>query len=117
MDRNQEQEDMLLEQFFNQQRFEVADDGFSQGVMRLLPDRARRLNRLWTALCMVVAVVFFIVERGWSAIVGSVEGAWADITTHELVYQLNPLTIYMALVLLAIVGSYRLLSAEKRHIL
>ena len=98
-----------MQQFFNQQRFDVEDNGFSHRVMRMLPDRARRLNRLWTAVCTVVAA-FFVAGRGWKAVSGSLQGAWADISNHDLMYQLSPLTIYMGLLFLAIAGSYRLVS-------
>ncbi len=110
MERNHEQEELLLQQFFNQQRFDVEDNGFSHRVMRMLPDRARRLNRLWTAVCTVVAVAFFVAGRGWKAVSGSLQGAWADISNHDLMYQLSPLTIYMGLLFLAIAGSYRLVT-------
>lgn len=48
---------------------QVADDGFTNSVMNQLPDkRALRLSRLWTALCLVVAVVLFVLLRGWEMI-------------------------------------------------
>ena len=116
MDHPLEQDERLLERFFGEQLFEVTDDGFSHRVMKKIPDRARRLNRLWTALCLVAAVAFIIAERGLTAMVGSLQGLWADVSTHELLSRLNPLTVYLALVLLAAVGSYRLLAAERRHV-
>ena len=60
----------LLEQFFRpMQQIQVADDGFTKRVMSRLPDkRALRLSRLWTALCLTVAVVLFVLLRGWEVL-------------------------------------------------
>jgi hypothetical protein len=60
----------ILEQFFRpMQQMQVDDDGFTERVMSRLPDgRALRLSRLWTALCLTVAVVLFVLLRGWEMI-------------------------------------------------
>jgi hypothetical protein len=61
--------DVLLKQFFSDAaRQQIADDGFSQRVMRQLPARTNWFVRLWTAGCTSVAVVLFVVCRGWELV-------------------------------------------------
>ena len=64
----------LLEQLFRPMKeLELADDGFSERVMRQLPHRdLRRLSRLWSALCIAVAILLFILMRGWELLAYSV---------------------------------------------
>ena len=60
----------LLEKLFSEARqMEVADNGFTERVMRQVPDtRAQTFSRLWTAFCVVVAVTVFVLMRGWEII-------------------------------------------------
>lgn len=50
-------DDVLVKKFFSENRIDVPDDGFSRRVMRRLPDRTRRISRLWTAVCVVVGLL------------------------------------------------------------
>ncbi len=56
-------DDKLIKEFLAANRPEVADMGFSRRVMHRLPDRAYRLNRIWSVLCMVAGVLFAVL---WS---------------------------------------------------
>lgn len=60
----------LLEQLFRPMKeMTVADDGFTDRVVERLPQRnAWRLSRLWTIFCIVVAVVLFLLLRGWEIV-------------------------------------------------
>ena len=60
----------LLEQLFAPVReVQMEDNGFTERVMNRIPStRTQRLSRLWTAFCVVVAVVLFILMRGWQSI-------------------------------------------------
>ena len=60
----------LLEQLFQPMKeMQLADDGFTDRVMKQLPQRdVWRLSRLWTVFCVVVAVVLFVLLRGWEII-------------------------------------------------
>jgi len=61
--------DILLQQFFAEaSRQEIADDGFSRRVINRLPSRVNWLVRLWTAFCVIVGVVLFVVFRGWELV-------------------------------------------------
>lgn len=58
----------LLEQLFRPAReMQIADDGFSDEVMRRLPQRrdVKRLGRLWTMFCLLVAAALFVLLGGW----------------------------------------------------
>ena len=67
----------LLEQLFRPMReMKIEDNGFSDCVMQQLATstevqashRTERLTHLWTAFCIAVAVVLFILMRGWITI-------------------------------------------------
>ncbi len=60
----------LLEQVFQPMReMQIPDEGFTERVVQQMPDsRSRRLSRLWTILCVVVAVLLFWLLRGWEMI-------------------------------------------------
>ncbi len=72
-------DDQLLQAFFADNRMEeVPDDGFSDRVMQALPDleqekalaKRRRLEHLWTAVCVAVGVIAAVVCQGWEQIQG-----------------------------------------------
>ena len=72
-------DDQLLQAFFADNKMEeVPDDGFSDKVMQALPaleqERAlvkrRRLEHLWTAVCMAIGVIAAVVCQGWEQILG-----------------------------------------------
>lgn len=75
MDNNTGNDDLLLQQFFGEAaRQPVADNGFTQRVMQRLPQRADWFSRLWTAGCIAVFVVLFVVFRGWELLAVHFEG-------------------------------------------
>jgi hypothetical protein len=57
-------DDELVAMFFDENRQELADDGFSHHVMKQLPSRSIRLRRIWTAVCTVVGIAFFFLADG-----------------------------------------------------
>ena len=57
------EEEQLIGRFFAENTVELQDRGFTNRVMRRLPDRSVCLNRIWTAICMVAAVAVFILTR------------------------------------------------------
>ncbi len=52
-----ENDDLLVRSFFADNRIDIADDGFTERVMRGLPSRAVRLNRIWTVICGLAGIV------------------------------------------------------------
>ncbi len=59
-----ENNDRLLEEFFAANRHEVADNGFSQRVMRRLPARSRQLAQIWSICGFTLVVVLFVALDG-----------------------------------------------------
>ena len=59
-----ENEDKLLEQFFADNRQEIADNGFTRRVMHRLPANGHRLSQIWTTFCFTLALVLFIALDG-----------------------------------------------------
>jgi len=68
-------DERLLESFFADCRMDIPDDGFSDRVMAALPSVEsqenrvvsmfnRRLEHLWTAVCVIAGLVFLFVFRG-----------------------------------------------------
>lgn len=67
-------DDVLVKKFFSENRIDVPDDGFSRRVMRRLPDRTRRISRLWTAVCVVIGLLIFFRNKGFSVLVSCFDG-------------------------------------------
>lgn len=62
-----EDNERLIEQFMKQHRQEIADDGFTERVMRGLPERKPQhdwLPTIWNAVMMTLALVLFIAFGG-----------------------------------------------------
>jgi hypothetical protein len=62
-----EDNERLIEQFLKQNRQEIADDGFTERVMRGLPERKPQydwLPTIWNAVMMTLALVLFIIFGG-----------------------------------------------------
>ena len=55
-----ENDDKLIAAFFEENRREIADNGFSKRVMHHLPDRTSRLSHLWTVFCCLLGAGLFI---------------------------------------------------------
>lgn len=106
MDMTDNNDDILVKKFFSENRIDVPDDGFSKRVMRRLPNRTRRISRLWTAVCVVVGLMIFFRNKGFSVLVSCFDGIFSDVLArHE---QLNNphmlLTVGLVLLLMWGVG-------------
>lgn len=70
------EDEQLLQSFFADSQMELPDDGFSDRVMAALPSvetekaaaASRRLERLWTLICVAIGVVVAVVCQGWEQI-------------------------------------------------
>ena len=62
--KNQMSDDELLSQFFSAHMSQPQDNGFSERVMRQLPQRARRMNRIWSGICALLAAALFLLLDG-----------------------------------------------------
>ena len=113
---NQEQvlhlsDEELIGKFFAEQTFDVADRGFTNRVMRRLPDRSLWLNRIWTAVCAVAVVAVFIFTKGWITLAGSLQGLFADTVTS--VSQVTLASAFATVVTLSALACYGLVTKIK----
>lgn len=108
-------DDLLLEQFFQAARDEqLPDGGFSHRVMTRVaaadPMSARRLSWLWTAACIVVALIVFTLMGGWNIIVAGIVGVLTTMptTSTQLIHLMTCGAILTALVVAELVRRERL---------
>lgn len=94
----------LLENFFQAAaQQQIADNGFSDRVMDILPETkpipavttspALRLSRLWTWGCIALGVVLFIVFQGWNTLFVGIEVFLRTAPT-----EMNPMALPICLV-------------------
>ncbi|MBQ9637854.1 MAG: DUF5056 domain-containing protein [Prevotella sp.] len=98
-------DDELLAQFFNENRVELEDDGFAARVMQQLPSRTVRLSRIWTFVCALAGVAFFVWADGLGQLrhlaansVGNVMGFLLSVDFSAT----SPLMLYAAISLLVL---------------
>lgn len=76
-------EELLRDFFAHSSRLQIADNGFSDGVMRRLHDefpvRQRVAYGLWSALCLVGCIVVFFVSDGMALISRALQSALGGI--------------------------------------
>lgn len=109
-------DDELLMQFFGENRPDIADDGFSERVMRQLPRRAQRLERAWTTVCFAAAMALFLVFDGVAelrTLASNLMGDAAGYLSSVDLGGLQPLTLLASAVLLGMVSLYNLLSTQR----
>lgn len=108
-----EDNDLLLRQFFSEAAQQtIADDGFTERVMRRLPDmqasqvrhqeKALWFSRLWTAFCIVVFAVLFVVLHGWELLAVQLEVMVRTLSVTT--FTVNPLMLAAVLFGLLFVG-------------
>ena len=64
-----DKDNVIIESFFKQAaRQQIEDNGFTERVMKRLPDRrverVHRLSRLWTLFCIIIAAGLFFAFGG-----------------------------------------------------
>lgn len=71
-------DEQLLQSFFADCQTELPDDGFSDRVMAALPSleaekavaKRRRMEHLWTLVCIAIGIIGAVVCQGWEQIQG-----------------------------------------------
>lgn len=105
--------DQLLQQFFSEAaRQEIADNGFSRRVMSRLPSRINWFTRIWTACCVLIAVVLFYVSNGWELLLASLEVLVRTALVHD--FQIHPLMLIASALVLMWIGIIELFRNERR---
>ena len=116
-----DKEKIMLEDFFKQAaQQQIEDRGFTERVMKNLPERrveqVRRLSRLWTIFCGVVGVAMFFLLGGWQVVQGWFLAAvrmtigWLEIfmvTAPTTEISINPCVVLLVLVFVIIFLPYQ----------
>ena len=112
-----EDNDLLIKQFFQQAaQQQIADNGFTERVMQRLPQHtslaARRtlLTRLWTASCIVVFAMLFVVFHGWELLTIQFEVMLQTLSVQT--FSVNLLMVASVLFGLLFVGVGEVISSE-----
>ena len=114
-------DEKLIASFFEAHQIgEIEDRGFSRRVMRRLPEsRMRRLNTVWTLLCMVAVVVYFIMQQGTKVLLVALTHLWSSLSEAVVMPDLNMTTAlltYVGLDAVMIFGVYHVLKNVQRYI-
>ena len=101
--------DKLLRDFFSKNKQEIEDNGFSRRVMHHLPDRSRRLARIWSAFIMAVVTVLFVWLGGLEATWGTIRDVFIGMLNHGTT-SLDPKSIIIATVVLIFMATRKVAS-------
>lgn len=105
-----ENDERLLEQFFAENRQEIADNGFTRRVMRSLPGRKYRIAQWWTAACSLLALALFVAMDGigliWNALRQMLEAAMQSGAAE----QMDPKSLAVAGIVLFYLGCRKISS-------
>ena len=107
-----DEDERLVNSFFNSHPIEVSDQSFSHRVMRHLPKTAWQMNRIWTIVCTLLGILLLFLNKGVQALCGSISGLWADLSTNMLYHQ-SLLMTYLALICVLMVGGYMAATSER----
>ena len=109
MDMTDNSNDKLLQEFFKEARQQqIADNGFTERVMRHIDVEPLNLSRIWTWFCIFVGVVLFFVLRGWETIRIGLEVFLQTAPT-----EFNPLALILSLGVLYTMGIIELVRRER----
>jgi hypothetical protein len=112
--RNMTDEELVM-QFFESNRIEIDDDGFSKRVMSQLPSRSVRLNRIWTAACWIIGIAVFFLCNGWKQLGVLISNAYGNLVGAMSSMQLitvSPAIIWLSLMILASLAFYEVVRSE-----
>lgn len=95
-------DDKLLMKFFTKERQEIADNGFSERVMRRLPDHSQRLSAIWSTLGYALAIMLFIATGGLHAVVKAVMQTFGNMIQNGMPQLELPAAVTVIAVLTAL---------------
>ncbi len=104
-----ETDDKLIRSFFEENKKEIADRGFSRRVMRSLP---RRKNRIFKALTIAIGIAafgLFIAYDGLLGLIYIIRDLFIAIAQNSNLYT-DPKSIIIAVVVLAVLGFSKICS-------
>jgi hypothetical protein len=115
MEDNKKIDEKLIAQFFDDNKIEIADDGFSRRVMCRIQS-SLLYERIWTALCVVAGIIFFIVadcmdtiKTLFYSLLGNMQGFAASFHFTPA----TPIFIYIIALILMSVTAYGVMTSER----
>ena len=96
-------DDKMLKQFFNDNKNEVQDNGFSERVMSHLPGKAQRLAKLWTLISFLLAITLFVILDGFQIIAGILRNVFVSLVQNGA-ENVDPKSLLIALIVLVVIG-------------
>lgn len=111
-----ENDDKIINRFFQDNLKEIPDSGFTERVMRHLPARRGQLwSSLWTILCTLAGLILFFVWDGLASLreiivntAGDLVGYLISITSVRF----SPLLVVMVLLTFAAVAVFQFYQSE-----
>ncbi|MDD3038419.1 DUF5056 domain-containing protein [Bacteroides sp.] len=101
--------DKLLQDFFSENKQEIADNEFSRRVMHHLPDRNKRLVHIWTSCMMILGIVLFVSLGGLEATWRTLQDVFTNMISHEVV-TLDPKSLIITAIVLLFMGMKKVCS-------
>ena len=115
-----DKDEQLLQQFFSDAAHQkVEDDGFTERVMQRLETegklqasgiRLHTITRLWTAFCISVFVILFVVFRGWELLTVHLEVMLRTMAAQS--FSINLMMLFSVVFGLLFVGTGEIISSE-----
>lgn len=106
-----EDNERLLQQFFSEAASQqIADNGFTERVMRRLPSQKSWIARFWTPCCIATFVVLFIAFRGWELLAVHFEVMLRTMAVQP--FSINLLMVFSVVFGLLFVGAGEVISSE-----
>lgn len=104
-------DDKMISQFFQNEKKEINDNGFSNRVMRHLPNRVDKLSNMWAAFCTAVAIILFFVFNGLEAILNILREAYSG-TMQSSIAHLDLKSLLIAAIVLISLGVKKVCYSE-----
>ncbi len=106
-----ETDDKMIRHFFEDNKKEIADRGFSRKVMQSLPKERRVAFKICTLIITLLAFVLFIMYDGFLGLIYIFRDIFVSIAQSSDLYT-NPKSIIIAVVVLLILGIKKVISLE-----
>ena len=104
-------DDELVAMFFEENRQEIEDNGFSGQVMHSLPSQSIWLRRAWSLVCWVVGIAFFFFADGiglLKRVLFNATGNFIGFLSSIDFQSISPLMILVAIGLLMLIVAWNI---------
>lgn len=101
--------DKLLQNFFAENKQEIADNGFSHRVMHHLPNRSNRLIYIWNSFITAIGVVLFYRLGGFEAVWKTIWEVFVNMINHGTTHP-DPQSLIIAGIVLMFMATKKIAS-------